>query len=75
MEYRDDVYALIDLIDIERQRRGISYRDLSELCGYGRENMNHVAIIFGHKIIPRVDTLLKLLEPMGLTLTVTLKRK
>ena len=72
--YREEVYELIELINAERKRRGLSYRDLAELCGYGREHMNYVAVVLGHKTIPRVDSLLKLLEPLGLTLTVTLRK-
>lgn len=69
----DTLYSLIEVINRERKRQGLSYRDLAELCGYKREQMNQVAIILGHKVTPRIDTLLKLMKPLGLTLAVILK--
>ena len=73
MSNQDTVYRLIEIINRERKRQGLSYRDLAELCGYKREQMNQVAIIFGHKVMPRIDTLLKIMEPLGLEFSVTLK--
>ena len=69
----EELYSLIERINKERKRQGISYRDLAELCGYKREQMNQVAIVLGHKVVPRVDTLLKIMNALGLTLTITLK--
>ena len=69
----NEVYNLIERIDKERKRQGLSYRDLAELCGYKREQMNQVAVVFGHKVVPRIDTLLKLMKPLGLTLVITLE--
>ena len=73
MSYKDDAYNLIERINAERKKQRISMRDLAELSGYKREQMNQVAIVMGHKVTPRLDTLLKLIEPLGLTLTITLK--
>ena len=73
MSNQDTVYRLIEIINRERKRQGLSYRDLAELCGYKREQMNQVAIIFGHKVMPRIDTLLKIMAPLGLEFSVTLK--
>ena len=67
------VYELIELINRERKRQGLSYRDLAEACGYKREQMNQVAIVLGHKVTPRIDTLLKIMSVMGLTLSITIK--
>ena len=72
MDNQETVYRLIEIINRERKRQGLSYRDLAELCGYKREQMNQIAVILGHKVIPRVDTLLKVLQPLGLTLAVIL---
>ena len=71
----DELYSLIERINKERKRQGISYRDLAELCGYKREQMNQVAIVLGHKVVPRVDTLLKIMNALGLTLAITLKEE
>ena len=73
MSNQDTVYRLIEIINRERKRQGLSYRDLAELCGYKREQMNQVAIILGHKVMPRIDTLLKIMAPLGLEFSVTLK--
>lgn len=73
MSYKEDTYNLIERINKERKRQGVSLRDLAELSGYKREQMNQVAIVMSHKVTPRLDTLLKLIEPLGLTLTLTLK--
>ena len=73
MSNQDTAYRLIEIINRERIRQGLSYRDLAELCGYKREQMNQVAIIFGHKVMPRLDTLLKIMAPLGLEFSVTLK--
>lgn len=73
MSYKDDTYRLIERINKERIKRGLSYRDLAELSGYKRDQMNQVAVVFEHKVTPRLDTLLKFMEPLGLTLTITIK--
>jgi transcriptional regulator with XRE-family HTH domain len=69
----NETYRLIEIINRERKRQGMSYRDLAEAVGYKREQMNQVAIVLGHKVTPRIDTLLKLMKPLGLTLAVILK--
>lgn len=69
----NEAYRLIEIINRERKRQGMSYRDLAEASGYKREQMNQVAIVLGHKVTPRIDTLLKLMKPLGLTLAVILK--
>ena len=68
-----EVYRLIEILNKERKRQGLSYRDLAEACGYKREQMNQIAIIFGHKVTPRLDTLLRIMSVMGLTLSITIK--
>lgn len=69
------VYHLIERINKERIRQGLTYRDLAELCGYKREQMSYVFDTLTHKRTPRIDTLLKLMNPLGLTLTITLKEE
>ena len=68
-----EVYRLIEILNRERKRQGLSYRDLAEAIGYKREQMNQVAIIFGHKVTPRLDTLLRIMSVMGLTFSITIK--
>ena len=73
MSYEQTAYDIIERINKERKRQGVSLRDLSERAGYKREQMNNVAVILSHKTTPRLDTLLKIMEPLGLSLTITLK--
>ena len=58
------VSAIID----KRNEMGLSQRDLAELCGIPQSS---VARIETFKTTPNVETLLKLLQPLGLKLTVS----
>lgn len=51
-----------------REKKGYSQRDLAELSGVKQPA---IARLESLKSIPRVDTLLKLLNPLGYTLTIT----
>ena len=57
------VSAIID----KRNEMGLSQRDLAELCGIPQSS---VARIETFKTTPNVETLIKLLQPLGLKLTV-----
>ncbi len=52
----------------QRAALGLSQRDLASLCNIPQSS---VARIESNKITPRLDTILKLLNEMGLTLSVT----
>ena len=58
------VSAIID----KRNEMGLSQRDLAELCGIPQSS---VARIETFKTTPNVETLIKLLQPLGLQLTVS----
>ena len=58
------VSAIID----KRHEMGLSQRDLAELCGIPQSS---VARIETFKTTPNVETLIKLLQPLGLKLTVS----
>ena len=58
------VSAIID----KRNEMGLSQRDLAELCGIPHSS---VARIETFKTTPNVETLIKLLQPLGLKLTVS----
>lgn len=67
----EDVEAYVDIIaaiNNKRQELGISQRDLAKLCKIPQSS---VARIESFKVTPSIDTLLKLLRPLGLTLSVT----
>lgn len=58
------VSAIID----KRNEMGLSQRDLAELCGIPQSS---VARIETFKTSPNVETLIKILQPLGLKLTVS----
>ena len=52
----------------QRNELGLSQRDLASLCGIPQSS---VARIESSKTMPRLDTLIKILQQLGLTLTVS----
>ncbi len=60
--------AIISAIIQQRGALGLSQRDLAALCGIPQSS---VARIESSKITPRLDTLLKILKQLNLTLIVT----
>ena len=46
----------------------ISQRDLAKMCKLPQSS---IARIESHKTIPKLDTLIKIMQPLGLTLTVS----
>ena len=67
----EEVETYVDIIaalNNKRQELGITQRDLAKLCKIPQSS---VARIESFKVSPNIDTLLKLLRPLGLTLSVT----
>ena len=60
--------AIISAIISQRNSLGLSQRDLAALCNIPQSS---IARIETSKITPRLDTLLHILNQLGLTLTVT----
>ena len=60
--------AIISAMIRRRTTLGLSQRDLAALCDIPQSS---VARIESSKATPRLDTLLKILRQLGLTLTVT----
>lgn len=58
------VSAIID----KRKEMGLSQRDLAELCGIPQSS---VARIETFKTTPNIETLIRILQPLGLKLTVS----
>jgi len=77
--YSDDELELIDL-EVEimdeiikaRKKLHISQKKLEELCGVKQPMIERIE---NNDSIPRIDTLIKLLSPLGLTLKVVPKEK
>lgn len=68
IEDAEGYVKIIASIIEKRQKLGISQRDLANLCNIPQSS---VARIESFKVSPNIDTLLKLLRPLGLTLSVT----
>jgi predicted transcriptional regulator len=66
----EDIENLADIIGAmidKRSELGISQRDLAAICGMPQSS---VARIESFKTTPNLDTLLRILRPLGLKLTV-----
>ena len=68
MENIEIMASIIGSIIEERNTLGISQRDLARLCGMPQSS---VARIESYKTTPSIDTLLKVMKPLGLTLSVS----
>lgn len=71
IEERQKINFEVELIGkmIEaREQKGYSQRDLAELSGVKQPA---IARVESMKTIPRIDTLLKILHPLGYTLSIT----
>jgi len=51
-----------------REKKGLSQRELAELCGVKQPA---IARLESMKTSPQIDTLLKILAPLGYTLSIT----
>ena len=68
IEEIEELASIVSAIIEKRNAMGLSQRDLAELCGIPQSS---VARIETYKTTPNVDTLIKLLQPLGLKLTVS----
>ena len=68
MENIEIMASIIGSIIEERNTLGISQRDLARLCGMPQSS---VARIESYRTTPSIDTLLKVMKPLGLTLSVS----
>ena len=68
IEKVESLASIVSAIINKRNEMGLSQRDLAELCGIPQSS---VARIETFKTTPNVDTLIKLLQPLGLKLTVS----
>jgi len=72
IEAAESLTAIVGAMTRQRNALGISQRELASLCGIPQSS---VARIESFKTTPNLDTLLKVFQPLGLTLTVsTLKQ-
>lgn len=67
MEETEEQAAIISAVIQQRHALGVSQRELANLCGIPQSS---VARIESLKTTPNLDTLLKIMRPLGLKLTV-----
>lgn len=68
IENIETMSSIISSIIAYRNRAGFSQRDLAEIC---RIPQSTLARIESFKTIPNLYTLLKIMQPLGITLTVS----
>jgi len=67
MEEVEALSSIVSTIIRQRNAMGISQRELAAMCGIPQSS---VARIESFKTTPNLDTVLKIMQPLGLTLTV-----
>ena len=70
IEQIEELASIISAVIKRRNDMGISQRELASMCGIPQSS---VARIESHKTTPNLDTLLKIMQPLGLTLSVSNK--
>lgn len=63
MEEIDELTAIVSAMIEKRNALGISQRELAQLCGLPQSS---IARIESGKTTPKLDTLLKIIHPLGL---------
>ena len=71
-EEAENLASIVGAMIKQRNALGISQRELAAICGIPKSS---VARIESFKTTPNLDTLLKILQPLGLTLTVSGKKQ
>lgn len=64
----ENIAAIVSALIQQRTSMGISQRELAKLCDMPQSS---IARIESMQITPKLDTLLKIMKPLGLGLTVT----
>ena len=67
MEEVEALSSIVSTVIRQRNALGISQRELAAMCGIPQSS---VARIESFKTTPNLDTILKIMQPLGLTLTV-----
>ena len=68
IEYAEEQAQIISAIIQQRNALGLSQRDLASMCGLPQSS---IARIESHKTTPNLDTLFKIMRPLGLKLIVS----
>lgn len=72
IEEAENLAAIVGAMIEQRKALGISQRELAAICGIPQSS---VARIESFKTIPNLDTLLKIFQPLGLKLTVSVSKQ
>ncbi len=67
MEEVETLSAIVKAIIEQRDAKGLSQREWAAMCGIPQSS---VARIESFKTTPNLDTIIKIMQPLGLTLTV-----
>jgi predicted transcriptional regulator len=68
----ENLSAIVGAMIEQRNSLGISQRELASMCGIPQSS---VARIESYKTTPNLDTLLKIIKPLGLKLTVSVNKQ
>jgi ribosome-binding protein aMBF1 (putative translation factor) len=68
IEEMENLASIVGAIIEQRKTLGLSQRELAQLCGIPQSS---VARIESFRTTPNLDTLLKIMRPLGLKLTVS----
>lgn len=68
MEQLEELSGIIGALVTRREEMGLSQRELAARCGI---TQSALARLESCRTTPQIDTMLKVLKPLGLTLTVT----
>ena len=71
IEEAENLAEIVGAMIRQRNAMGISQRELATMCNMPQSS---VARIESLKTTPNLDTILKLFEPLGLALTVSMKK-
>ena len=71
IEEAESIAKIVGAMIDKRNELGISQRELAQMCGIPQSS---VARIESYKTTPNLDTLLKIMQPLGLVLTVVSAR-
>lgn len=71
LEIVENTAAIITAMIKQRTAMGISQRDLATLCDMSQSS---VARIESYKVTPNLETIMKLLKPLGLRLAVAVAK-
>lgn len=71
IEEAESIAAIVGAMIEKRNELGITQRELASMCGIPQSS---VARIESYKTTPNLDTLLKIMQPLGLSLAVVSAR-